>query len=101
MMLFWYFLGHLFPEISCSKSCSKEINNWIFNPKVRVVQDIEKPTCEPLFNFDISKSKSVIRARRHFVRLILSYIDTVSYVPRGKATDYDKKNNDTKNEPAA
>jgi tetratricopeptide (TPR) repeat protein len=60
-----------------------------------------KTTREPLFNFDISKSKSVIRARRHFVRLILSYIDTVSYVPRGKATDYDKKNNDTKNEPAA
>lgn len=48
-------------------------------------------TREPLFNFDISKSKSVVRARRHFVRLVLSYIDTVSYVPRGKATNIEKQ----------
>ena len=60
-----------------------------------------KTTREALLDFDISKNKSVIRARRHFVRLILSYIDTVSYVPRGKATEYDKKSNETKNEGAA
>jgi DNA-binding transcriptional ArsR family regulator len=60
-----------------------------------------KTTREALLDFDISKSKSVIRARRHFVRLVLSYIDTVSYVPRGKATDFEKKNDDSHNNSAA
>ncbi len=54
-----------------------------------------KSTREALLNFDISRGSSVIRARRHFVRLVLSYIDTVSYVPRGKATDFDRNNNKT------
>ncbi|WGL60422.1 tetratricopeptide repeat protein [Pigmentibacter sp. JX0631] len=61
-------------------------------------------TREPLFNFDISKTKSVVRARRHFVRLILSYIDTVSYVPRGKATNKEENtinSNNNKNDSAA
>lgn len=64
-----------------------------------------RSTREPLFNFDISKTKSVVRARRHFVRLILSYIDTVSYVPRGKATNKEENNsediNNNKNDSAA
>lgn len=46
-----------------------------------------RSTREPLLNIDISKRNGVIRARRHFVRLILSYIDIVSYVSRGKATE--------------
>lgn len=41
-----------------------------------------KETREPLLNFDISQSNSVVRARRHFVRLVSSYLDSVSYVPR-------------------
>lgn len=43
-----------------------------------------RATREPLLVFDISKRNSVVKARRHFVRLILSYIENVSYVPRGK-----------------
>ncbi len=58
-----------------------------------------RSTREPLLNFDISKKRGVIRARRHFVRLILSYVDIVSYVSRGKATeqpaDRDKQNHIT------
>lgn len=60
-----------------------------------------KSTREALLNFDISKNKSVVRARRHFVRLVLSYIDTVSYVPRGKATDFDKETKKSQNNSAA
>lgn len=60
-----------------------------------------KTTREALLDFDISKNKSVVRARRHFVRLVLSYIDTVSYVPRGKATEFDKKNDSPQNNSAA
>jgi hypothetical protein len=48
---------------------------------------------EPLLNFDISRGSSVVRARRHFVRLVLSYVDTVSYVSRGKATEFSHKKN--------
>lgn len=53
-----------------------------------------RATRETLLNFDISKKNAVIRARRHFVRLILSYVDIVSYVSRGKAIQQDdeKKN---------
>ncbi|RDB35507.1 MAG: hypothetical protein DCC88_09730 [Spirobacillus cienkowskii] len=56
-----------------------------------------KNTREALVNFDISRNSSVIRARRHFVRLILSYIDTVSYVPRGKATEFLNHNDKAQN----
>jgi hypothetical protein len=44
-------------------------------------------TREPLLNLDISKDRGVIKARRHFVRLVLSYVDVVSYVSRGNATE--------------
>lgn len=37
---------------------------------------------EPLETFDVSKNASVVRARRHFVRNILAYIDCVSYLAR-------------------
>ena len=43
-----------------------------------------KVTREPLIEFDISEKSSDVLARRHFVRLILSYIDVISYVPVGK-----------------
>lgn len=46
-----------------------------------------RSTREPLLNLDISRKHGVIKARRHFVRLILSYLDIVSYVSRGKATE--------------
>jgi len=36
----------------------------------------------PLVSFDISRRKSVVRARRHFVRNVLSYVDVVCYLPR-------------------
>lgn len=35
-----------------------------------------------LATFDISPSRSVVRARRHFVRNVLSYVDTVCYLQR-------------------
>ncbi|APJ04279.1 tetratricopeptide repeat protein [Silvanigrella aquatica] len=60
-----------------------------------------KNTREALLDFDISKTKSVVRARRHFVRLVLSYIDTVSYVPRGKATEYSKNSDSSSTNSAA
>lgn len=44
-------------------------------------------TREPLLTFDISRRSSVVKARRHFVRLILSYVENVTYVQRGKATE--------------
>ena len=34
----------------------------------------------PLLRMNVSEKKSVVRARRHFVRSILSYVDSVSYV---------------------
>lgn len=52
-------------------------------------------TREPVLNVNISPKGSVIKARRHFVRLVLSYLPQVSYVSRGKATesyDQNKKN---------
>lgn len=53
-----------------------------------------RATREPLLNFDISQKSSRIRARRHFVRLMLSHIESVNYVPRGRATEFvDQKNN--------
>jgi hypothetical protein len=52
-----------------------------------------KETREPLINLDISKKHGVIRARRHLVRLILSYVDVVSYVSRGKATEQPEDTN--------
>ncbi|MEY4065112.1 MAG: hypothetical protein RIR26_1320 [Pseudomonadota bacterium] len=36
----------------------------------------------PLLNLDISKGRSVVRARRHFLKNILTHIDTISYVTR-------------------
>jgi hypothetical protein len=36
----------------------------------------------PLLAFDISEQKSVVKARRHFVRNILSYLDVVCYLPK-------------------
>lgn len=36
----------------------------------------------PVLKFDISRKTSVVRARRHFVRNILSYLDTVVFLPR-------------------
>ncbi|MES2615608.1 MAG: tetratricopeptide repeat protein [Bdellovibrionota bacterium] len=51
-----------------------------------------RTTREPLLNIDISKKSGAIKARRHFVRLILSYIDVVSYVSRGKATEQPEEN---------
>lgn len=46
-----------------------------------------KSTRQPLLNFDISQRSSVIKARRHFVRLVSSYLGNVMYVTRGKATE--------------
>jgi hypothetical protein len=36
----------------------------------------------PLLSLDISKGRSVVRARRHFLKNILTHIDTISYVTR-------------------
>lgn len=36
----------------------------------------------PLFSFDISNKRSVVKARRHFLRNILGYVDTVCYLPK-------------------
>ncbi len=35
---------------------------------------------EPLVRFNVSKKGSVVKARRHFVRSILTHVDSVSYV---------------------
>jgi hypothetical protein len=37
---------------------------------------------EPLLNLDISRAGSVVRARRHFLKNILTHMDTVCYVTR-------------------
>lgn len=37
---------------------------------------------EPILNFDISRGRSVVRARRHFLKNILTHMDTVCYVTR-------------------
>lgn len=39
-------------------------------------------TQTPAFSLNISKEGSVVRARRHFVRNVLNYVDTVCYVNR-------------------
>jgi hypothetical protein len=36
----------------------------------------------PMVSFDISRRRSVVKARRHFVRNVLSYLDVVCYLPR-------------------
>ena len=36
----------------------------------------------PLFIFDISRKHSVVKARRHLLRNILGYVDTVCYLPK-------------------
>lgn len=46
-----------------------------------------KSTREKLFSLDISEKSSVIKARRHFVRLLLSYFESVSYVATGRQED--------------
>jgi hypothetical protein len=51
-------------------------------------------TREPLLCFDISRRYSIVKARRHFVRLILTYLDVVSYVPRGRATEQDNESSE-------
>lgn len=38
----------------------------------------------PLLSLDISKGRSVVRARRHFLKNILTHIDTISYVTRSQ-----------------
>lgn len=37
---------------------------------------------EPILNLDMSRSKSVVRARRHFMKNVLTHMDTVCYVAR-------------------
>lgn len=37
---------------------------------------------EPLLNLDMSRAKSVVRARRHFLKNVLTHVDTVCYVAR-------------------
>jgi len=37
---------------------------------------------EPVLNLDVSRAKSVVRARRHFLKNVLTHIDTVVYVAR-------------------
>jgi tetratricopeptide (TPR) repeat protein len=37
----------------------------------------------PSLSFDISSKSAVVKARRHFVRNVLSYLDVVCYLPRG------------------
>lgn len=46
-----------------------------------------EPGEAPVVSFDISSRKSVVRARRHFVRNVLSYLDVVCYLPRRTETD--------------
>lgn len=36
----------------------------------------------PMMTFDISKKTPVVRARRHFLRSVLTHVDTICYVPR-------------------
>ena len=45
---------------------------------------LSKKTREKLVSFDLSKGHPVIKARRHFLRLIATYADQVLYVPKGK-----------------
>ena len=40
---------------------------------------------EPLINLDISKSRSVVRARRHFLKNVLTHLDTICYVTRAES----------------
>ena len=39
----------------------------------------------PILSLDVSKSKSVVKARRHFVRNVLSYAGIVAYISRNEA----------------
>lgn len=40
---------------------------------------------EPLLNLDISRAKSVVKARRHFLKNVLTHVDTICYVTRTQA----------------
>lgn len=42
---------------------------------------------EPSLSLDISQKGAVVKARRHFVRNVLSYIDVVCYLPRRGSGD--------------
>ncbi|MBM3382870.1 MAG: hypothetical protein FJY29_10555 [Betaproteobacteria bacterium] len=62
----------------------------------------------PLLNFDISRNGSVVRARRHFLKNILTHVDTVSYVTRAasgvrmnRSFDSEDSENSNKNPPQA
>lgn len=37
---------------------------------------------EPILSLDVSRAKSVVRARRHFLKNVLTHMDTVCYVAR-------------------
>ena len=53
----------------------------------------------PLIDFDISQRSSVVRARRHFVRSVVTYVDTVCYLSRAeKLPDFLDKNIDDNKE---
>jgi hypothetical protein len=41
----------------------------------------------PTLSLDISQKRSVVKARRHFVRNVLSYMDVVCYLPRSQHAD--------------
>jgi hypothetical protein len=40
---------------------------------------------EPVLNLDISRAKSVVKARRHFLKNVLTHVDTICYVTRTQA----------------
>ena len=40
---------------------------------------------DPLLNLDVSRAKSVVKARRHFLKSVITHMDTVCYVMRKEA----------------
>jgi len=50
-----------------------------------------KDSKAPVLNFDISEHSADVKARRHFVRLILSYMNVISYLPRKENYDLENK----------
>jgi hypothetical protein len=48
---------------------------------------------EPVLNLDVSRARSVVRARRHFLKNVLTHIDTVCYVARRSSYTSDSDGN--------
>lgn len=71
----------------------------ILKSKLSLILYSKESPSKILYKFDVSKKGGVVRARRHFVRSILNYVDTVIYIPTSQAVPLNAVNNKNSDQP--